>query len=352
MTKRYCFTSLTRISNLPEVTFNPMLLPRAQWSTGDYVVGEANHPHGLSSIELANGRMIEVAEGDLVVGAFGQRCATLEAVGDWRAIADDLQMEALTSAGLFGKVTSKSAFLPALLPLTYRGHLMVNGVKVAMRDFVTPRPRIPFTLPVVLIVGTSMSAGKTMTARLAIRLLKENGLKVIGAKLTGAGRYRDILSMKDAGADLIFDFVDVGLPSTVGPAEEYRQALDQLLTMITEAGADVVVAEAGASPLEPYNGATAIAVIEPNVRCMVLCASDPYAVAGVISAFRRRPDLVAGAAANTEAGIALVEKLSDIKALDLLDKRSIPGLRALLKRALTGSPENAPSQHANSPYRP
>jgi hypothetical protein len=146
--------------------------------------------------------------------------------------------------------------------------------------------------------------------RLAICLLKESGLKVIGAKLTGAGRYRDIHSMKDAGADLIFDFVDVGLPSTVGPAEEYRQALDRLLTMITEAGADVVVAEAGVSPLEPYNGATAIAEIESNVRCMVLCASDPYAVAEVISAFRKRPDLVAGATANSEAGITLISARS------------------------------------------
>jgi hypothetical protein len=334
--QRYSFASLTRISNLPEISFSPMPLSKAQWSTGDYVVGEVNHPRGLSAIELANGRMIEVAEGDLVVGAFGQRCATLEAVGGWRDIGDDLQMEALTPAGLFGKVTSKSAFLPALLALTYRGHVTVNGAKVAMRDFVASRPRLPFTMPVVLIVGTSMSAGKTMTARLAIRLLKEAGLKVIGAKLTGAGRYRDILSMKDAGADLIFDFVDVGLPSTVGPADEYREALDRLLTMITEAGADVVVAEAGASPLEPYNGATAIAEIEPNVRCMVLCASDPYAVVGVIGAFKKRPDLVAGAAANTEAGIALVQKLSDIKALDLLDKRSIPELRTLLKRALAG----------------
>jgi hypothetical protein len=134
MAQRYCFASLTRISNLPEAGFTTSVLPRTQWETGDYVVGEVNHLRGLSNIELASGRMIEVAEGDLVVGAFGQRCATLEAVGDWRAIADDLQMEALTPAGLFGKVTSKSAFLPALMPLTYRGHVMRNGAKVAMRD--------------------------------------------------------------------------------------------------------------------------------------------------------------------------------------------------------------------------
>jgi hypothetical protein len=334
MSGRHFFASLTRISNLSETPFTPQLLPREQWSTGDYVVGEVGHPQGLSSIELANGRMIEVAEGDLVVGALGERCATLEAVGDWRAIGDDLRMEALTPAGLFGKLTSKSSFLPALLSLTYRGHVMVEGRKAAMRDYVPRGPIVPFTLPLILIVGTSMSAGKTMTARIAIRVLKEAGLKVIGAKLTGAGRYRDVLSMMDAGADRIFDFVDVGLPSTVGPAAEYREALARLLTIIMQAGADVVVAEAGASPLEPYNGATAIGVIEDNVRCMFLCASDPYAVVGVMGAFHKRPDVVAGAAANTDAGIALVEKLCGLRAINLMDKRALPELRALLKQAL------------------
>ncbi|MGE0826247.1 MAG: hypothetical protein AB7G75_19565 [Candidatus Binatia bacterium] len=332
---RYFFASLTRISNLPEMTWTVEQFPKTQWDTADYVVGEVNARHrGLSSIELSNGRMIEVTDGDQIVGAFGQRCATLEAVGDWRAIGDDLQMEALTSAGLFGKLTSKSAFLPALLPLTYRGHILTNGNKVRMQDFVPLLPEQPFTLPVILIVGTSMSAGKTSSARIIVRLLKEEGLKVIGAKLTGAGRYRDILSVKDAGADWIFDFVDVGLPSTVCPADDYRKLLRQLLTRMMATQADVVVAEAGASPLEPYNGATAIAELQQQVRCTVLCASDPYGVVGVTTAFERQPDLVAGAAANTDAGIQLVEKLSGLKALDLLDKRSIPELRAILKTTL------------------
>src|SRR5215510_344547 len=267
MNNRHFFASLTRISNLPDIPFSVERVPRAQWATGDYVVGEVNpHHRGLSSVELANGRMIEVTAGDQIVGAFGKRCATLEAVGDWQVIGDDLQMEALTSAGLFGKVTSKSAFLPALLSLTYRGHVIVSGKKVRMRDFVPPLPERPFTLPVVLIVGTSMSAGKTRSARIIVRLLKEAGLKVIGAKLTGAGRYRDILSVRDAGADWIFDFVDVGLPSTVCPPEEYRKALRQLLARMMGVNADVVVAEAGASPLEPYNGATAIEELEQQAR--------------------------------------------------------------------------------------
>jgi hypothetical protein len=179
-----------------------------------------------------------------------------------------------------------------------------------------------------------MSAGKTSSARVIVRLLKEAGLRVIGAKLTGAGRYRDILCVKDAGADWIFDFVDVGLPSTVCPSDEYRAALRQLLARMMQVDGDVVVAEAGASPLEPYNGATAISEIKANVRCAVLCASDPYGVVGVSTAFNRRPDLVAGAAANTTAGIELVDKLSGLKALDLLDKQSLPKLRALLKETI------------------
>ena len=335
MVTHYVFSSLTRISNLAEIPFTVEPIPKEQWSTGDYIVGQVDpRPGGLSSIELGNGRMVEVVEGDLVIGALGKRWATLEAVGDWQAIDDDGYMQALTSAGLFGKVTSQSAFLPPLLSLRYTGHVLLEGKKTTMQDYVPVLPERPFTLPMVLIVGTSMSAGKTSAAKIIVRLLKQAGLDVIGAKLTGAGRYRDVLSVKDAGADWIFDFVDVGLPSTVCPEEEYRPALRQLLSRMTTLDADVVVAEAGASPLEPYNGATAIAEVEQNVKCMVLCASDPYGVMGVAAAFKKQPDFVAGAAANTEAGIQLVKKLSGMQALDLLDKQSVPKLRTILKDKL------------------
>ena len=57
-------------------------------------------PHRLSLIELSNGRMVEVVEGDMIVGAFGVRYATLETVGGWQGIGHDQMMEALTGAGL------------------------------------------------------------------------------------------------------------------------------------------------------------------------------------------------------------------------------------------------------------
>lgn len=335
MKNRYIFSSVTRISDFTEHDFEIRSLPREQWDTGDYAVGRVLDTSGcLHQIELTSGRMMEVFEGDLVIGAFGQRAATLEAVGDWRAIAADNRFDMMTSAGLFGKITSRSSFLPQVMSFAYAGHVVRAGKKCRMEDFVAARQTADFDLPVVLLIGTSMSAGKTTSARLIVNLLKQDGRRVVGAKLTGAARYRDALSLSDAGADRIYDFVDIGLPSTICDPNRYRMLLRQLLSWIAASPADILVAEAGASPLEPYNGSVAVEELAPWLRCTVLCASDPYAVAGVISAFARAPDIIAGGAANTSAGIALVEKLTGLTAMNLQDKRSIPALKEILAHCL------------------
>ena len=188
-------------------------------------------------------------------------------------------------------------------------------------------------MPVVLLIGTSMSAGKTTTGRIIVHELKRAGFNVAGAKLTGAGRYRDVLAFGDAGADTIIDFVDAGLPSTVVPPRRFARAMEHMLATIAARGADILVAEAGASPLEPYNGDTAVRMLGANVCCTVLCASDPYAVVGVREAFKIEPDIVTGPTANTQAGIDLVRKLTGLEALNLLDLDSIPRLLEILKAA-------------------
>ena len=328
-------TSVTRISDLSARGFETRSLPREHWDSGDYVVARVSNNHGrLSTLELPDGRMTEVMEDDLLVGAFGTRVATLEAVGDWRAIDASGELHALTAAGLLGRVTSLSPFLSSPMRLQYQGHAMRNGDKLTMRGSLASIEMIDFDIPVILIVGTSMSAGKTTSGRVIVHLLSKMGLKVVGAKLTGAARYRDMLSFKDAGASTVYDFVDAGLPSSAVDAELYREALPYLLSLIARHQPDVVVAEAGASPLEPYNGEIAKEMIRDHVRFKLLCAQDPYAVVGVQQAFQRAPDLVAGGAANTDAGIALVHKLTGLNALNLMNPASHVQLKALLRKAL------------------
>ncbi|MDJ0779410.1 MAG: hypothetical protein QNJ85_16200 [Gammaproteobacteria bacterium] len=328
-------SSVTRISDLTHDNFETRAIERADWQLGDYVVGRVLDPRGhLSLLELPGGRMIEVMQDDLVVGTWGRRSATLEAVGDWEDIGDDGAFNAMTAAGLFGKVTSRSSFIGSPMPLQYVGHVTRDGEKLTMQGCLREVPRVEFDVPVILIVGTSMSAGKTMSGRVIVNMLSRMGLKVVGAKLTGAARYRDMLSFADAGASAIFDFVDAGLPSSSVDEAVYREALPRLLSLIAAERPDVVVAEAGASPLEPYNGDVAKEMIRDHVRFKLLCAQDPYAVVGVQHAFQRAPDLVAGGAANTTAAIELVHKLSGLPALNLMEPASREQLGSMLREAL------------------
>lgn len=335
MSVKYFFTSMTRISDLESGNFEVCALPREQWSTGDYVVGEVISPPGKQSIiELTTGRMVEVLEGDKVIGAFGVRRATLESVGDWQHIPADGQMEALTEGGLFGRATSRALRELPPTSMIYQGHVVRNNEKVCMKDFALNVPERPYNCPTLMLIGTSMSCGKTTTARVIVHLLKQAGLKIVGTKFAGAGQYHDILAMSDAGADKVFDFVDVGLPSSVCPPDEYRTSLRQLLWAIAAEEPDIVIAEIGASPFEPYNGEIALEEIKNQIRFTVLCASNPYGVVGVTQSFNLKPDLISGIAASTSAGVELVEKLTGVKALTLPNRESMDELKQILQQQL------------------
>lgn len=330
--------SVARIADLGSEPPTIESLPREDWATGDYVVGEVLDSGELPCrIETASGRIARIAPGDLALGALGVRAATLEAVGDWREVGSDMIMQQLSAACVFGGCTSLSAWTHPLADLRYLGHAVGEGRKLTMSDCAAaaaPSDPPPLTAPVILIIGTSMSAGKTIAGMAIVRRLKRMGLRVAGTKLTGVARLSDTLAFQDAGADFTADFVDAGLPSTVVDRERFEDAIRILLGKIAAAEPDVVIAEAGASPLEPYNGDAAVALLGDRVRCTVLAASDPYAVVGVMNAFETAPDLVSGRAASTNAGIELVEKLVEVRALNPLDEQSLPKLDDLLRDRL------------------
>ncbi|MEN8790145.1 MAG: hypothetical protein ABF293_08280 [Flavobacteriaceae bacterium] len=331
MKNKYIYTSLTRISDLKDGGFNIMPIDRSQWELGDYVLSKIIDPGSNElSLELPSGRMRGVIGGEQIIGALGERFATLEATGTWKKVEADLKMNVLTAAGLMGKLTSKSVFIPNMMEVIYQGHLFRSGQKLTMDQFVEESPESQFHTPVVLLVGTSMSAGKTTSARIVTNLYKMAGYKVVGAKLSGAGRYKDILAIKDVGADAVYDFVDVGLPSSICEREKYRAKLRQLLNKIAAVRADIAVVEIGASPLEPYNGDIAIEALQDQIKCTILCASDPYAVYGLMKAFNLVPDIVTGIASNTLAGIQMVERLCNVKALNLIDAATSTELKKIL----------------------
>ena len=103
-----------------------------------------------------------------------------------------------------------------------------------------------------------------------------------------------------------------------------------LLRHIAGESPDYLVCEAGASPLEPYNGEAAIDELGRNVVCRVLCATDPYAVVGVMQAFGFEPDLVTGPATNTSAAVDLVHQLTGIRGINIIDPDARNAFREFL----------------------
>jgi hypothetical protein len=342
--------SLTRITDFEQRPPEIRELPRRSWARGDYLMVEMLEDGPESyEVETTSGEPEPIFPGDRLIGALGTRAATLEVVGDWREISEDLEMQTLTAAGVLGVCTSAALQSAVLANVRYVGHAFRDGERCTMKSFVTPvepgsggsspGPTGPTgsgsgPAPVILVIGTSMDSGKTIAAVAMIRELVAMGKRVTGAKVTGVGRYRDILAMERAGASPVMDFVDVGLPSTVVPPSEYRESLDLLCSKLAAGAPDVVIVEAGASPLEPYCGEVAMKVLSHRVKATVLCASDPYAVLGVTKAFGRKPDLVAGRATSTEAGIDLIDKLVGAPALNLIDRSTGPELSEFLSSRL------------------
>jgi hypothetical protein len=327
-------TSIARIADFDRNSYDVRQLEQSLWESGDYVRTEVTGTRTeLYAIESCTGEMLPVQPGDQVVGALGHREATLEGVGSYLDVRQG-KMNALTSAGLLGVFTSYSVLLPRPLSLHYRGHIVRNNHKITMKQFAIREKENSFAVPTILIIGTSMLAGKTVTGRRLCEVLSSAGLDVVGVKLTGAGRYRDIASFKRAGAAHVFDFVDAGLPSTVVPEQEFRAAIRPMLSRIDKLQPDYLVAETGASPLEPYNVAAAMQELGDNIVCIVLAASDPYAVIGVEKAFNVKPDLVTGPAANTSAAVALVRKLADLPAINIIDRDTLPEFTTFLGNKL------------------
>lgn len=329
-------SSLTRIADFGGPTPTFPALSRGDWATGDYVVVEVTGARAHASLELSSGRIVDIGEGDRLIGALGSRFATLEVTGSWEDADEEGRMHLISGGGLIGAARSVSTLVAWPASVRYRGHVEVDGQRATMRSAARGRRTSGAGElgPVILLIGTSMSAGKTTAARIIIGRLRAMGLRVQGAKVAGAGRYRDILAMRDAGADPILDFVDVGLPSTHCPREAFEEPLDELVARLASADVDVTVVEAGASPLEPYNGDVAVERLRDDVVFTVLCASDPYAVVGALEAYSVRPDLVTGTTSNTEAGVALAERLSGLPVLDVRRRDTHARLDQLLRERL------------------
>ncbi len=283
-----------------------------------------------NQIELPSGRMASLKKGDVVAGALGHRRALFGYSGHLpEKLAPGDRINLLNIGGVIGVCTSvnpdlgppfECEVLGAILHFPYLGERIGVPARIGGETLEAHPPVDVGSVPVLAMVGTCMSAGKTAATCAIIRHLAHRGLSIHAFKATGVSLRRDILAMEDAGAREIAIFTELGIVTTT--AKNAARITRTLMTKAAAGRPDVVVFELGDGLLGNY-GVDAIlgdSDIRSRLRGVVLAANDPVGAWGGVQILRDTysidPLAVTGPATDNLAGTQIIEERLDVRALN------------------------------------
>lgn len=215
-------------------------LPRS----GDVLLARIDWVGQHGRLESPHGRRCRLYPGDEILVAYGARYAPDQFEA---AIPADLgPCHLVAGGGIAARAASGHAAVAKPTRIVPIGLLADDhGQILNLARYRLPDAPAPARPPhAIVVVGTSMNAGKTTTAASLIRGLTAAGLAVGAAKLTGTGSGGDLWSMIDAGARSALDFTDMGHPSTQAlDIDLLEAAAHNLIGHLAAAGSDILVME-------------------------------------------------------------------------------------------------------------
>lgn len=280
-----------------------------------------------NQIELTTGRFSHVKPGDVVAGALGHRNALFGYAGHMPEKLETGQMvHLLNLGGVIGVCDSFNPDVGAPCECEVLGqvlHFPYVGERVAVPanigQMAAPMSQsLACKTPVVAVVGTSMSSGKTFACTSLIQELVRKGMKVAAAKATGVSLRRDVLAMEDAGAFATTTFTDYGVVTTT--RDNAPSLAKSMLNDLHKMRPDVIVLELGDGLLGTY-GVDAILEAE-DIRdafgAVVLAAHDPVGVWGGVRRLKEAYDIdttvITGPATDNAAGTGMVDAVMKLPA--------------------------------------
>lgn len=189
-----------------------------QPEVGDVLYGKVIRRGQHTELENKSGRIHQINDGSRSLFVFGNRYTPdafeAEIPEQWES-----QLDLVARSGLVAKLKSKNAQMkdPTLIkPLGYVVDAEGKVVNTKNYSLITPKTseKKDSRAKLILVVGTSMNSGKSLTAASIIWSLASAGHEVRGSKITGTSSLKDILRMEDAGASHVSDFSYLGYPST------------------------------------------------------------------------------------------------------------------------------------------
>ena len=222
---------------------------------GNLVVVEALSDNGFrTEIEDQTGKNIHISKGDTFIAVLASRHSGTSESGDVPiegiSIKKGIELHLLSAGGIVGIKSGVPAGHKEPMRLACLGLVAKNNKMIDLISLRSDAHQLKSSAPIVLVCGTSAEVGKTTTATSLIRALADQGLNVAAAKISGTGRMRDILALREAGASMVLDFPEVGLATTYTSAERYIPAIHNLFYYLNNARPDIIIAEAGGDIIE------------------------------------------------------------------------------------------------------
>lgn len=228
---------------VPQKHMQTLLSGEISPSSGDLVLATVHELGKHQRIEQPNGRRALMLPGDEIIVCYGNRYAPdqFEAL-----IPDDLGLCNLVAGGGLAsrEINRNERMTPPtkIQPIGLIGNK--DGQPLNIFDFRIQPTEYELPANIILVVGTSMNAGKTYTAASLVHGLKQSGYRTAGIKATGTGSGGDLWKMKDLGAELVLDFTDAGFSSTYKiPNDKIEQGLLSLLHNAKSRKCDFAVVE-------------------------------------------------------------------------------------------------------------
>lgn len=320
--------------------------PEVDVREGSVVVGRVlTESRSYGNIEMPTGRLAKVVRGNLVAGVLGARQALHGYMGhmpDKVEVGDVLSI--LNMGGVIGVCDAPNKDLGPPMQIEILGSAVRDGKPLNIADNAIPRAA---TLdadgpPLVLILGTSMNAGKTFAAAEIIRHWAQSGIRVAAGKLTGVAAMRDTLSMSDNGAIATASFLHCGLPSTVN-APDLAGVGRAIVRELEKSKPDVIVLELGDGIIGGYR--TRDILVDPAIlsrtTARVLCAGDLVGAWGGVTyleAIGHRPEVISGPVTDNAVGTRFIQtelKTDAINArIDPVELARVTARHAGLKREI------------------
>lgn len=279
--------------------------------SGDLVLARITHLGHHKRIESPEGRRATMYLGDEVLLCFGDRYASdqFEAIVPERLESCHM----VAAGGIAARCVNRHADTKPATRIEPIGLVAdENGEPLNLAAYQLPGAgnqgaTHPFT---VALLGTSMNAGKTTTAAALIRGFRSKGFSVGAVKVTGTGAGGDRWALTDAGANVVLDFTDFGLPSTYkAPVSATQDILRRAHERIAAMPCDVLVVEIADGLFFPE---TADLVKSPAFKGVVdgvmLAASDAMgATAGVAWLNEQQLNVLGVAGRMTSSPLAVRE---------------------------------------------